>query len=495
MNLKQFNWSSEEYDGLFEKEVPSQLLRNPLIKKDVWRTQEDLNLEIHEHHKVLVVTFKGIYQPWFSLLSRLYILKRANMKISADTLVHELGHFKRFSKFMKEHYIDSYKNLSNEIFEQFDNWLRSRKAKLSERTISLHYTTLNNFFTICRIENWAEVNTYWFKNKASKHTKPKNDAIEYIPEEVWNQVEENLYHLPEQMQRKILIIRTLGLRVGELLNLPLNCLRKRNEQWRLRLKETEKFKIEDELPIPQDLVPVIKEQQLYIKDLFRSRYNKLFCGNSSKARLLKFTPVPKVMSGQSFNLWLNKYAVEYSICTKDGVLWHFKSHQFRKTVGTIFTNAGIRGLIIQKYLRHRNPDMQNYYKHLLKEVIGNEYEALIKEKNFVNIEGKVVATHQPQDAIEEYMRLRMHQITTQQGECHRSNLKKPCPTVNGCWRCGDWMTSESDLPFLKQDFKRLNLELEKAKKLEMLRTANEIQKDIDYLLVRIEALEKIINYD
>ena len=33
MNLKRVEWLSEDYDGLFEKEVPSQLLQNPLFQK------------------------------------------------------------------------------------------------------------------------------------------------------------------------------------------------------------------------------------------------------------------------------------------------------------------------------------------------------------------------------------------------------------------------------------------------------------------------------
>lgn len=158
-------------------------------------------------------------------------------------------------------------------------------------------------------------------------------------------------------------------------------------------------------------------------------------------------------------------------------------------------NAGIRDLIIQKYLRHRNPDMQNHYKHLLKEVIGDEYQELIQEKNFFNLEGKLVATHKPENAIEEYMRLRLHQTTTQQGECHRSNLKKPCPTVNSCWRCKDWMTSERDLPYLKQDLERLKNESKKARQLDMVRVTQEIQKDINYLQIRINALEEIVQND
>ncbi len=491
MNLKQFNWSSEEYDGLFEKKVPSQLLQNPLLQKDIWQTKEDLGLETHEHQKFLTINFRKIQPSWLNLLAKLYVLTRANLKLSIQYIANDVGHLRKFAKFLKEKHIDNIKYINNDLFEDFDYWIH--KTGVKERTISVHYTTLEIFFNTCRTEGWLDINTYWFRGRKTP-PKPKNDEIDYIPEKVWNQLEEHLHHFPEPMQRKVLIIRTLGLRIGELLNLPLGCLRKRGQQWRLRLKETEKFKIEDELPVPLDLVPVIKEQQEYIKENLGDSYKKLFCSNNY-SRDFNYVPVARVMYIGTFNRWLNKLAGECNICSKDGKIWHFSSHQFRRTVGTIMTNAGVRDLIIQKYLRHRNPDMQKHYKHLLKKVIGEEYQELTKEKNFVNIEGKIVSTHKPQDAIEEYMRLRLHQITTQQGECHRSNLKNPCPTVNGCWRCGDWMTSERDLPYLQQDLERLKDELEKADKLGMVRVVKEIQKDINYLQIRINALKEVVNND
>lgn len=491
MNLKRINWSSEDYDGLFEKKVPSQLLQNPLLQKDIWRTVEDLGLETHEHQKCLTISFEKIQPSWFNLLTKLYVLTRANLKLSIKYIADDVSHFRKFATFLKEKQINDINYINNDLFEQFDYWIHL--AGVSERTISLHYTTFENFFDTCRREDWLDVNTYWFRGRKIQ-SKPKNDDIDYIPEEVWNQLEQSLHYLPEPMQRKVLIIRTLGLRIGELLNLPLDCLRKRNQQWRLRLKETEKFKIEDELPIPLDLVLVIKEQQNYIKNYFKDNYKKLFCSNKA-SRDFTFKPVDRVMQLNTFNRWLNRLAIQCDIFSKDGEVWHFTSHQFRRTVGTIMTNAGVRDLIIQKYLRHRNPNMQNHYKHLLKEVIGGEYQELIQEKNFFNIEGKLVATHKPNDVIEEYMRVRLHQITTQQGECHRSNLKKPCPTVNSCWRCGDWITSEKDLLYLQQDLERLKKELEKANKLGMVRVAKEVQKDINYLQIRINALEEIINND
>lgn len=57
------------------------------------------------------------------------------------------------------------------------------------------------------------------------------------------------------------------------------------------------------------------------------------------------------------------------------------------------------------------------------------------------------------------------------------------------------MTSEEDFPYLKQDLKRLKDEIENANKLGMVRVAKEIQKDINYLQIRIDTLEEIIDND
>ena len=280
--------------------------------------------------------------------------------------------------------------------------------------------TLINFFNLCRQEEWLEVNTYWFKGKY-KNSTHKNDEIEYIPEEVWQQLDENLHYLPEQIQRMVLIIRATGLRIGELLNLPFDCMCQRGKQWRLRFL-TEKYQVWDEMPICLDLVVVVQEQQEYVKQHFGDSYSYLFGSNLGGSKQKRYIPVARVMKYEGFNKFLNTLAKQYNISTRDGQIWHFKSHQFRRTVATTMTNAGVRDLIIQKYLRHRSPDMQNYYKRLLKQVLGNEYQELMKETKYVDSTGKLVATHKPINPITEFLRRRIYPITTQYGECHRPVL-------------------------------------------------------------------------
>ena len=481
------DWNLDPESWLLEQNSKAkQLLKNPLLKKNVWRTIEDLGLSVNQHTKVLTINFEKIEQDWLKLLVKLYVLVRSQRRLSARYIKSHVHYLARFSQFLKQQSIFTSEQINNQLLEEFDYYLKS--LRLSEKTIAAQYITLRSFFEICRQEEWLNINTYWFKGR-TKRSIPNNHEIVYIPEEVWQQLEEHLSDLPEPFQRMVLIIRATGLRIGELLNLPLDCLRKREKQWRLRFL-TQKYKVEDELPICVELVTIIREQQEYIREHFGNSYNNLF-GSSVAGRCYK--PAPRIMKIDTFHRWLNKLGQAHNICTKEGKLWHFQSHQFRRTVGTVMENAGVRGLIIQKYLRHRSPEMQNYYKHLMKEVLGREYQELMKETKYVNSTGKLVATHKPQNPITEMVRRKMYQITTQYGECHRPILKSPCQTVNACWRCEHWRTSTDDLDYLKKDLARLNAEIDIARQLGMVRQEKGLISDQQNLTIRIQGLEEIKN--
>jgi integrase/recombinase XerD len=157
------------------------------------------------------------------------------------------------------------------------------------------------------------------------------------------------------------------------------------------------------------------------------------------------------------------------------------------------TNAGVRDLVIQKYLRHRSPEMQEYYKRLFKDVLGKEYEQLMKETSYINSIGEIVFTHQPKDLMTAIIRKRMYAITTQIGSCHRAILLEPCETVNACGDCLHWLTSIEDLPALKQDVERIDIELEIIFGLGMTRQQQQLEKSRKNYSDRIKNLEKLNN--
>ncbi|MGK7882811.1 MAG: phage integrase SAM-like domain-containing protein, partial [Crocosphaera sp.] len=196
MSLNQFDLSSEEYDGLFEKKVPSQLLQNPLLQKDIWLTIEDLGLEINEHDKRLSINFSEIQPLWLNLLAKLYILTRVNLKISIGSIRSDLIYIKKFACFITDKHLSSAKHIDNELFEEFDYWLDLNETGKSTK---YHvYLSLKNLFNTCRIEGWLKINTYWFRARI-KEPKNNNDSINYIPEEIWNQLEKHLSNFPPPM--------------------------------------------------------------------------------------------------------------------------------------------------------------------------------------------------------------------------------------------------------------------------------------------------------
>lgn len=494
---------SKQSPHQFCQQVPRDLLQNPLLQKDIWLVKEDLGLSTPAHRSLRTINFSSITNNWFKLCLKLYALLRTKSGCAAATVHRGVLNLTRFFNFLRGQSVDDFDQIDNRIFEAYEYHL-VRELKLRPRTVEGHLSNLAIFFDTCRLEGWLEVNTYWFKGKKNHYNQlPKNAEIEYIPESVWNQLDQNLKYLPEPIQRMVILLKCTGVRVGELCNLPLDCLRKRGDQWRIRFT-TEKYDVEDELPIVMpELVAVIKEQQEYIKQEFIDSYHNLFCGNRTGKRCLRrstddgevqqlvFYPKPEVMSWESFNNWLNRLAKMCNICTKDGQLWHFRSHQFRRTVATVMTNAGVRDLIIQKYLRHRSPRMLLHYQHFLKQAMQSEYEELLREKKYVDISGKVVANHKPTNPLTGLMRRKMYQISTQYGECHRPILKSQCQRVNACWRCQHWRTSTDDLSYLKDDLERVSLELETASKLGMTRQKQGLEEDRNNLLNCLKALEEI----
>ncbi len=471
---------------IIKKVINKKFFNNKLIQKDTWKIIEDLGLRTNQHQRILTINFGLIQQGWLKLLVKLFILIRIERQISVATLIRDISDLNTFSRFIQQKSILSSIQINDQLFDEFGYHLKL--LNLSPRSISIKYQNLDTFFTLCREEGWLAVSTYSLKGKRI-NSKPKNDEIEYIPEEVWQQLSEHLFRLPETLQRMVLVIRATGLRIGELLNLPLDCLRQRGQQWRLRFL-TEKYKTIDEIPICEELVIIIQEQQKYVRQHFGDSYHNLFDSNR-RSSSYEYKSAPKVMSLSSFNNWLNKLAKEQNICTKDGQIWHFSSHQFRRTLATVMTNAGVRDLIIQKYLRHRSPDMQNHYKHLFKEVLGGEYQELMKGTTYVNNIGEVVANYQPQNSMTELVRRKMYQTTTQYGECHRPVLKSPCQTVNACWRCEHWLISTDDLSALKEDLERVRTELDIVANLGIVRQQRGLEGDRDILVLRVEKLEKI----
>ena len=96
----------------------------------------------------------------------------------------------------------------------------------------------------------------------------------------------------------VLVIQETGLRIGELLQLPIYCLKQDSKgDWFIQYMNWKMAK-EDSKPISRELAKVIQEQQEYIKK-YLPDYSYLFSGRKL-GNHGNFVPQAKVMNPKSF---------------------------------------------------------------------------------------------------------------------------------------------------------------------------------------------------
>lgn len=168
-----------------------------------------------------------------------------------------------FSRFLsKLGHFESIQEITRSVILDYISDLEKRN--LSYHTKSHRLYQLNTFFVEGKLNGWFNIDpsSLIYKKDYPKKTKrfPR-----YIPEEVLNQLDTHLDDLPQPVLRMVLIIRECGLRVGELCQLPLNCLYSDGKnQWRIQFMQW-KMNKEHTIPISYELAQVIEEQQKYIR--------------------------------------------------------------------------------------------------------------------------------------------------------------------------------------------------------------------------------------
>lgn len=464
---------------------PIEELENPLMSKDRWHGKKDLGMRVNKHLSNSTLYFGEINQDWIKIKTKKFILYSRSQGKSFGTLGRYVQDIRYFAKFLECKSVYSFNDINEEILSQYFLKLQSFAPKTRLNKLG----AIKAFFIAGSINSWFEVSTYWFQGRMPG-VKPTN--IDYIPNEVLTQLDKHLSLLPEQLQRVVLLLRTLGLRACEVMQMQFDCLRQRkNEQWELHFINWKFNEREDILPILPEIAEVVKEQQLYIRQHIGNNFDYLFTGYKSGKGEAKLNQ--KCLSLSSFSYRLNKLVKENNICDKSGNIWRFKSHQFRRTVATKMTNEGVRQYIIQCYLRHDDPNMMQAYAKILPETEKKEINQLHKQKKIVDITGQEVSINHPEldDNIGlQWLRNKMQPKALAMGFCARPKLLKPCPHANACMGCEHLRLDEDDLPALKQHLERNQTLKQESERQGYLRQLKGIEEDTAKLINLINTLEE-----
>lgn len=463
--------------------------RSKLLNQDLWRLEE-LGIQPYKHRHDYNLSFSKIEQPWLKMLAKKYVLLKISRGAKSGTLQGFLTTINRFSRFLQSRFISSVEEIDNETLLGFISHLR---LNLKHTTAHGTLSTLKVFLDSGSSEEWFQISTTVLKNKIPPRRVSSNE-IETIPDYVLEQLDQNLHFLPSPIQRIVILIRTLGLRIGEVLTLPVNCLRERKDgEFELQISSLKSNGREDYLPILPELKCIVREQQNYIERELGSDWPYLFCGNKkggfpNTKRENSFCPDGKVMSASSFARWLNKLEVK----DFEGKIWHFKTHQFRRTVATKLLEANVRHYIISKYLRHLSPEMIQNYAYISPK-LQKELVEIQKNRRVIDVSGKHIEflySDLDKDISLEWLRSRMQPKALPMGFCARPDLLKPCPHVNACLSCQHYRLDESDLPALRDHLKRTQILRNEGELKNYWRQVDGIKKDEETLERIIDALEK-----
>lgn len=356
------------------------------FNNDIWNAQQ---LGIHNtvpHRTEKAYNFTPIQQEWLKYYAKQFILHSHNKSLATRSLY--LDTFKDFSRFL---YRCNYRGQLEEITRSLilDYIYDLEKRKLSYSVKSHRLYQLKTFFDVGKLNNWFNIDSTLLIYKEDYPKKTQN-LPRYIPKEVMHQLNHHLSDLPDPMMRMVLIIQECGLRIGELCQLSLDCLKCDKEgQWRLQFMQW-KLLQEHTIPISSELAQVIREQQNYIFENLTKDFKYLFCasdkGTSFKTGI-RYKPSPKIMKCESFIYYLRTLSEKYNIKDSSGQQWHFTSHQFRHTVGTSMINSGVPQYIVQRYLGHTSPEMTMTYAHIYDETLRKEIEKY-HESRVVNFQGE-----------------------------------------------------------------------------------------------------------
>ncbi|MBD2296740.1 tyrosine-type recombinase/integrase [Anabaena sphaerica FACHB-251] len=455
-------------------------------KKDVWDIGK-LGIKCNPSRSIRTLNFSRIQQLWLRDGAKRFI-KYTLAIYSLQEAVSRLQGLVSFSIFVSKKYPQLLPEQINRfLVEDYLSYLLS--SNLAEATRHRNISILKAFLEICAREEWLNVPDKRLIYQEDFPSIPKRQP-RFIPEEVMQQLNQNLDKLEPTFQRMVLILQDGGMRISELCRMPFNCLTQDLSGDYFLHYYQYKMKKDHSIPISLEIAAVIQEQQKEIRQqhgdypyLFASTYH------SHKKEAIKQGVFSKV---------INQLAYDCNICDKSGTPWRFQAHQFRHTVGTRMINLGVPQHIIQRFLGHETPEMTSVYAHIHDQTLKEEF-AKFKHR-MVDVTGKVVEPDNvkaemtegidPNSIDEQWMRKNILAQALPNGLCGLPIVQGVCPYgANKCLSCTHFKTDTRYLDKHKDHLERTTNIVEWAYENQDSRRSREILKE--NLPVK-ENLERII---
>ncbi len=400
----------------------------PAHEKDVWDL-ERMGGSTNLSRTNVRLGFLIVRQSWLRKAAKLY-LKYCLPLYAAGTCRTRVQAIACFSDFLAE--VKPYaraKDIKRKLLLDYVNYLQKRVRTGSAKN---HVLSLRNFLEMSHREGWLPVGPERLIYDEEVPQPPKPQP-RYLPSAVLDELNLHLGNLSKPWQRMILILQECGMRISELLELPVDCLTQDARGVHYLRYLQGKVRRENAIPISPVIAGIVQEQQAAVRS---GRTGSALLFPNSKGGVLKQA---------SFAHRINRLAYDHDIRGADGKLFRFQAHQFRHTVGTRMVNLGVPHHIIQRYLGHKGPEMTSRYAHIHDATMKDKLSEYLKG-TLIDVSGKVVADNGVNDTVDLqwFTRSVLAQALTN-GYCAIPIVAGPCPHPNACLNCAHFRTDATFL--------------------------------------------------
>ncbi|MGL4654531.1 MAG: tyrosine-type recombinase/integrase [Sarcina sp.] len=435
-----------------------------------------------------------------------YRLGKVKAKTARDNIN---GHLPLFIEYCNLNNIDSFNEITKEVFLNYALWLKEEK-KVAQRTGYINCKTIEEIIKIGQIKGWNvpqtnmfvdfTSNDLWDIKKALKENKTKP-----IPEDIFDKILQCALKEKNILTKAGIIIQSqTGLRINEILSIRQGCVRTTSDGYdymEVTLSKTEKGEpIIHKVFINELVKNAIVELEEYTKDLRKeSGLKELFLVNNWGIRVLNVSKWSEKRLPNFIRRW--------DIRDSKGNLYPLKSHQFRATFVKMLVLKKVPIAMIMKQFAHVSVEMTSHYLTLQEEEIKEIYSDMIlgKDSKIAGLRAKEIKTkldeqfrgktEQEVDGIVSNLSKSMSFNPLPTGVCLYDFRRGNCSDGDGCffYNCPNYVTEVKFYHVLKQELDIMEKEMARYKELGQQRSWERQYVKYKYLKPLVDSLEVQIN--
>jgi integrase len=388
------------------------------------------------------IRFGQIPQPWLKALAKRWARWRVAAGGRSDAVYQGIRAITRFGQFLAASKIPV-QGLGQVDRDLIERYLAVLQHELAGRADHPKYIgSLNGFFDAIRRHGWDDTLPATAAIYPQDYPRARTQRLpRAVAGQVMAQVEDPaslaLWDNPAYQLVTLILIRC-GLRITDAIRLPFGCLVSDSNGAPYLRYLNHKMNREALVPLDDQLVELIRDQQARVQDGYPAGQTVLF----PQAQANRDGRKP--MHGGAYRRALYSWLARCDIRDERGNPAHITPHQWRHTLGTALINRDVPQHVVQKILDHDSALMTALYARLSEKTVREHWEKA----------RKVGATGQPVqispdgplgDAAWAKQQLSRATQALPNGYCQLP-LAKTCPHANSCLTCPMFVTTADFLP-------------------------------------------------